>query len=224
MMKSPIYPTKPSIKEKSYMLYLSYITIGLLGASLGAVLHLILGRWAQKEIWFWIEVGLSALFVVTLWRANGPSLLFARSATLAVLLIGAAGIDLRAGIIPNRLILWGLGVGVVLLIPEWMLFVAHLGAASVVTGSLLLLRWGNGCFLGQPGLGMGDVKLAAMTGLLLGWPTLWVYYLAAILGVTIGLIGLFSGHLSRRTRMPFAPMVAGAFALHWFFIASEMSL
>ncbi len=73
-------------------------------------------------------------------------------------------------------------------------------------------------------MGMGDVKLAAMLGLYLGWASLWVFYLAVVLGGTFGLVGLLTKRLKRGARLPFAPFTAVATGLHVFLLPPSLFL
>lgn len=89
-------------------------------------------------------------------------------------------------------------------------------AGAVLGGAFLLL-----CLLTPGGVGLGDAKLAAVLGLLLGWFG-WLEVLAGVLGA-FGLGGLFAIGLllarraDRQTAVAFGPwLVAGAaFSLGW---------
>lgn len=161
-----------------------------------------------------VEAATAAVLVLLL-HVDGLSPGFVRHAALALLLIPAAEIDRRHGVIPNRLLAVGAcaGLGVACL-PGGPGLVRAVPAALGSAGVLLLLRVGSRRVTGRPGMGMGDVKLAATTALFLGWDNLWVFYLAAVLGAAFGLAGLWSGRLERGTRLPFAPFVAAGAVLH----------
>ena len=167
----------------------------------------------------------TALVFVGLLHGLGWSLLWVRYATLACVLIAAAEIDRRHGIIPNRLLLVGTALGLILLaVSEADALGSHLLAALAISGLLVLVRVGSTYVLGQPGMGMGDVKLAAMLGVYLGWESLWVFYLAVVLGGALGLIGLLTKRLKRGTPLPLAPFVAVASGLHLFLIPPALFL
>ena len=162
-----------------------------------------------------VEVGTAFTFVA-LFHLFGWSWLFLRYATLAALLIAAAEIDRRHGIIPNRLVAAGTSLGLTLmLLTDASDLRTYALAAVASAGLLLLIRIGSHRLLGRPGLGMGDVKLAAMMGLYLGWSTLWVLYLAMVLGGMLGLVGLLTQRLQRTTALPLAPFIALGAGLHW---------
>ena len=162
-----------------------------------------------------VEVGTAVTFIV-LFHLFGWSWLLLRYATLAALLIAAAEIDRRHGIIPNRLVAVGSGLGLTLML---VINTNDLGpyvlAAVACAGLLLLIRIGSSHLWGRPGLGLGDVKLVAMMGLYLGWSTLWIFYLAMVLGGTLGLVGLLTQRFQRTTLLPLAPFIALGTGLHW---------
>lgn len=171
-----------------------------------------------------VEVG-TALVFAGLLRVVGWSPLLVSYATLAALLIAAAEIDRRHGIIPNRLVGAGAGMALALMLAtDASALGTHLLAALAAGGLPLLVRAGSALVLGQPGMGMGDVKLVAMLGLFLSWTSLWVFYLAVVLGGTLGLVGLLTRRLPRGARLPFAPFVAVATGLHLFLLPPDFLL
>lgn len=136
---------------------------------------------------------------------------------VALVLAGAAAIvDVAIGQLPRRLVYAGLlvaGLG--------------LGIFGLVHGDDLAVRdaalGGLGCWAGfgllhmvsPRSMGMGDVRLAALLGVLLGWSGLRVLVtglaLAFLLGALLGLPVLL--RQGRRARFPFGPaLVLGAVA------------
>jgi leader peptidase (prepilin peptidase)/N-methyltransferase len=128
-----------------------------------------------------------------------------------LLVIPAALIDLEHRIIPNRLT--ALGAVLALLFglaldpggePERLL------AAAAAGGFLLLAA------LAYPGgMGMGDVKLAAVLGLLLGRAVAPAILIALVSGVLVGavVIARKGRREGRKTAVPFGPFLAiGALA------------
>ncbi|MDF2508544.1 MAG: prepilin peptidase [Microbacterium sp.] len=93
---------------------------------------------------------------------------------------------------------------------DWAALLRALIGAGVLYGFYLLLR------LARPdGMGGGDVRLAAVTGLMLawiGWPTLAVGAFAAfLLGGVYGIVLIAARRAGRRTAVPFGPwIVAGS--------------
>lgn len=165
-----------------------------------------------------IELG-TALVFAGLVYGFGWSVEALRYAVLAAVVIAAAEIDRQHGIIPNRLVAAGAVLGLALVgVTEQAALGTYVLAAGASGGLLLLIREGSYLVFGRAGMGMGDVKLAAMMGLYLGWATLWVFYLAVMIGGIIGLAGLLTGRLSRTSRLPFAPFLAAGVGLHLFVV------
>lgn len=130
----------------------------------------------------------------------------ALSVALVLVIVPAALIDLEYRIIPNRLTAAGallalaIGVGLEPSGEPGRLL------AGVVAGGLLLLA-----ALAYPGgMGMGDVKLAAVMGLFLGSAVAPAILFALLSGVVLGAFvmarkGIADG---RRTAVPFGPFLA----------------
>ncbi len=176
-----------------------------------------------------VEAGTAAAFVLVTARF-GPAAIEAATAqdaiagaielvaflTLTAVSIALALIDLDTRRLPNVIVVPSLLAGSVLL-----------GAAALVRGDLAALAGagigGAGLFLlyfvlalvSRGGMGMGDVKLAAVLGLylgFLGWGNLLVGAFAAFLfGGVFGILLLIVRRAGRRTAIPFGPwMILGA--------------
>jgi leader peptidase (prepilin peptidase)/N-methyltransferase len=130
------------------------------------------------------------------------------------ILLSAAIIDIRHRIIPNRLVYAAMAVFVALLMVAWIV-----GAEPNLIGAVAgLLGYGGGmlvvALLVPGGMGMGDVKLAALIGLVLGAVGLG-YVTVAAMGATlsggIGAVAALLAGRDRRSTIPFGPhMAAGA--------------
>ena len=129
---------------------------------------------------------------------------------LLALMPAAALIDLRHRIIPNRLTYPALLLFPVVLGVAWI----SGGAVDPLRGLVGLLLYGGVLFLVaivSRGMGMGDVKLAALIGLVLG--SLGLRYVgvaagaAIVLGGVGGLVALAMGR-SRKSAIPFGPYLA----------------
>lgn len=135
---------------------------------------------------------------------------------LAAISIALALIDLDTHRIPN-----------VIVLPAYLVGLMLLGIAAVLSGSYpALLRAGIGCAalgiaylamaVAHPGgMGFGDVKLAGVLGLFLGWlgwaPLAVGAMLAFVLGGAFSLIVIVTKRGGRKTAIPFGPwMLAGA--------------
>ncbi|MGZ3639216.1 MAG: prepilin peptidase [Ktedonobacterales bacterium] len=80
----------------------------------------------------------------------------------------------------------------------------------IICGGLFLLLYGLGFLLyRQEALGFGDVKLAVLIGVLVGWPAIGTAIgLAALFGAAISVLLLGVGTASRRTFIPFGIFMA----------------
>jgi leader peptidase (prepilin peptidase)/N-methyltransferase len=137
---------------------------------------------------------------------------------LAAIAVALALIDLDVHRLPDAIVL-----------PSYPVALVLLGAASVLggdgaafvralVGALALFGlYGLLWFVRPGGMGLGDVKLAGVLGLYLGW---WGFdalavggFLAFVLGGLVSLPLLLSGRAGRRTAIPFGPsMLAAALA------------
>jgi leader peptidase (prepilin peptidase)/N-methyltransferase len=180
-----------------------------------------------------VELGTSLLFaLVAVWASAGISdgsamsmdgvdvaeygLRLAAFLYLAAVSIALALIDLDTHRLPNKIVLPAYIVGAVLL-----------GAAALLAGDLeRLLGAGIGlaamwlayflmAILYPGGMGFGDVKLAGVLGLFLGWlswgPLIVGSFAAFLLGGVFALVLLASKRVTRKGGIPFGPwMLAGA--------------
>jgi leader peptidase (prepilin peptidase)/N-methyltransferase len=128
-------------------------------------------------------------------------------AVLVIVLVPCALIDLRRRIIPNRITGPGALVALVL------------GTALDPSGEPHRLLWAGVCggfllvaALAYPaGMGMGDVKLITVMGLLLGPAVLVALMLALLAQIAAGIV-LAARHgltRARKTALPFGPFLAG---------------
>lgn len=111
--------------------------------------------------------------------------------------------DLKFMLIPDKVLLVFLPLFfiLVLIFPEGSL-VSHLLGAISGGGILLLLALFGG-------MGIGDVKLMAVLGLVLGFPNVILAFLiACLLGTIVGGALLFTGRIQRKQHIPFGPWLA----------------
>ena len=151
-----------------------------------------------------VEAVTAALFVALGLKFGREAALWPALA-LAVTLVAAAATDLEERIIPNRL----MAAGAVLALVLWTVadpsrLPENLIAGAAAGGFLLIAA------LAYPaGMGMGDVKLAAVMGLFLGrsvGPALFVGFAAgALAGMAIMAA---RGAAARKQGVPFAPFLA----------------
>jgi leader peptidase (prepilin peptidase)/N-methyltransferase len=137
-------------------------------------------------------------------------------ALFLALMLAVALIDARWRIVPNRI------VYPALLVALGVLITGHLAAAPVdaVRGLIGLAVYAGPLFLVAlvlpQGMGMGDVKLAALIGLVLGSLGLAYVAVAAGFGIVVGGLGAVVAmavfRLGRKQHIPFGPFLAGGAA------------
>jgi len=193
----------------------------LLAAALGALLGYGGGwlspRWLKVRPQAWTLGALAAVngVLTGLLAAQHPlgSAYFWHHLLFIAILTTAAYVDLHERIIPNELVLFGLGAGLLLLLvagyPEKS-FLQALGGAAAGFGFMYLLA-----VLVPNGMGYGDVKLMAVIGLFLGWP--WIGMglpLAFLAGGVASAVVIFMRLFKQQNRhIPFGPYLAiGAIA------------
>ena len=122
----------------------------------------------------------------------------------SIFLIILAGIDLKRGIIPNKLIYPAVVVAVVIsLLFSVLEIVPSIGSAFAGAGIgfayFLLVN-----ILSKGGMGLGDVKMAGLIGLVLGYPLILVALGIAV--ITGGIVAV----INRKSSIPFAPFLTPA--------------
>lgn len=169
-----------------------------------------------------IEAGTAALCVAVV-LVKGSAAGVALGLAMVLLLVPAAAIDLEHKRIPNLITLPGCALAIALGLAfdpagEPARLLAGLGAG----GAFLIVT-----LISPRGMGMGDVKLAAMLGLFLGTaviPAILIALLAGVIvgGVVMARVGVRTG---RKTAVPFGPFLAlgavvalfaGQPILHWY--------
>ena len=128
-------------------------------------------------------------------------------------LVALSLIDLEHKILPNKIVYPSVVIGVPLLaitagmgpgLDAWVR--ALLGGVAGAAGFLLV------ALISPAGMGMGDVKLAGLIGLFLGylgWGRLVVAFFAAFaIGAVVGIALMITGKAGRKTAIPFGPFMA----------------
>ncbi|GAA0796606.1 prepilin peptidase [Spirilliplanes yamanashiensis] len=163
-----------------------------------------------------VEAGTAALFVAVTAHfglvPELPAFLY-----LAAIAVALTMIDIDVHRLPNAIVLPSYAVAAVLLFgaaaldSDWGAVVRGLAAMA-----LLLLAYQSLRLAKPGGMGLGDVKLAGLLGLYLGWLGWgWVAvggFAAFLLGGVVGIGLLATRRAGRSTHVPFGPaMLAGAF-------------
>jgi leader peptidase (prepilin peptidase)/N-methyltransferase len=158
----------------------------------------------------------AALFALAMFGFPRPIESLAASWVFLSLLV-VFFVDLDHRIIPDEISLGGTVLG--LLLSHWTIgILPAVIAAAAGAGGLFLVGWGYARIRGRQGMGLGDVKLAAMLGAFLGLQGLVLtVLLASFLGALTG-IGLVSARRGNGlTALPFGSFLAPAavLALFW---------
>lgn len=170
-----------------------------------------------------VELLTGAAFVAVAWRAAQLDQGAAAPALLVFTALGIAlaAIDIDVRRLPDRLVLPAYPVLAVLLAAAGVVRHDWASLARAGLGALALFAFFFALAAASPrSMGFGDVKLAGVIGLVLGylsWPALLVGAFAGfLLGAVVGIMVLATGAGDGRTAVPFGPfMVAGALLALW---------
>jgi leader peptidase (prepilin peptidase)/N-methyltransferase len=167
-----------------------------------------------------VAVGTGVLFAaVTLRIGISPELpaylyLFAIGVALALL-------DLNLGQLPDAVIMPSYIVSILLLMPAGAVHAGWWSAERAVAGMAALFALFFALALAYPnGLGMGDVKLAGLLGMYLGWLSWNALFLTAIgsllIAAAVGSFAIVTKHANRNVAVPIGPCLVGAAVLALF--------
>jgi leader peptidase (prepilin peptidase) / N-methyltransferase len=160
------------------------------------------------------ELATAALFVAASVAFADP-FVAAMMAVFLGMLLAVALTDLQERLIPNAVVYPGLvvftaGLALAAFLHRDVNLAAGVEGFLVFGGSLFLVA-----LIVPRGMGMGDVKLAALIGLVVGSRGLPSVMVAVALGILLGGVGamlaLAAGR-SRKSAMPFGPFLAGGAA------------
>ncbi len=179
-----------------------------------------------------VEIGMGILFALLLWK-YGLTPAFGVLCLYASLFVALSLIDLMHGILPNVIIYPALPLALIVFVFlgeqmtglradffGWNFAMPYLSAAlnsllgAACTFLLLLLV----VVISRGGMGMGDVKLAGLVGLMTGFPlAIIALFITIILGGVVALALLLSRFRKRKDPVPFGPFLcAGALiAIVW---------
>ncbi len=123
--------------------------------------------------------------------------------------------DLKHYIIPDKIIFPAIGIAFLYqLIFNWVILGTYLGAAFGAAAFFLFIvlvsqgKW----------MGLGDVKLVFLIGLLLGFPNILVaLFLAFFIGAIIGIGLIIFGKKKLKSEVPFGPFLVGGTFVAMFF-------
>ncbi|MFZ5828829.1 MAG: prepilin peptidase [Planctomycetota bacterium] len=88
---------------------------------------------------------------------------------------------------------------------RWAAVLSALVGMAVASGLIWLVRFIGRAALGREAMGFGDVLLMAMIGAYVGWqPSLFIFFLAPVAGLVIGVLTLY---LSSDREIPYGPFL-----------------
>jgi len=166
----------------------------------------------------WVELGTAILFAFLYWH-YGPSWELALVALYCCLFIILLLIDLKHNILPNKIVypavifaiaiaalgsIFGFEPGYIAS-TGFRLWIVDAAIGGGIGFVLLLLP----ALLYRGSMGWGDVKLAALIGLVIGFPLVFIaMFLAMVGGGLIAAILLLSKLKSRKDAIPFGPFLS----------------
>jgi leader peptidase (prepilin peptidase)/N-methyltransferase len=184
--------------------------------------------------YFVVEL-ITALFAVALFREFGLGFTFLVSFVFVAALAVITFIDLAERIVPDVISLPGIIAGLAVSIINWYFsFDSHSIIPSPVSsalgvliggGLLLSVAWAYQSLTGVEGMGGGDVKLLAMIGAFLGWPSVPIaLFFASLSGSVIGLALMLKTRSDGKYAIPFAPFLCMGAIFHLFLGQTVISL
>jgi len=170
----------------------------------------------------------NALFYLAVFQRTGLSWGFIPIAALVSMTIVLIYIDLEIQILPDVIDLPGVAIGIAIgaahlgaLHPDLILaktLVESLIGALVGAGGLLAIALTYKLVRKIEGMGLGDVKMMAMLGAVLGWePLLPLLVLASLSGALVGIVVAIKSRKGMQVALPFGVFLGIAFLAVLFF-------
>jgi prepilin signal peptidase PulO-like enzyme (type II secretory pathway) len=169
----------------------------------------------------WVEAGTGALFGYIYWH-YGLSVELAINSFYCCLFIILMVIDLEHKLILNKVTYPAIGIALIINVFSFEPGIVHAAIGGGIGLGLFLLI----ALISRGGMGWGDVKMAALIGLITGYPLVFVaIVLAIIFGGLVAIAMLLFKKKGRKEGMPFGPFLSlgvmttllfGAEILDWF--------
>lgn len=177
----------------------------------------------------------NALFYVAIYQRTGMTWGFLAIAALVSMTIVLIYIDLEIQILPDVIDIPGVGIGLIVgathmgaLYPDLLLsktLLESLAGAAVGSGVLLAIALAYKLLRKVEGMGLGDVKMMAMLGAVVGWEPLFpLFLLASVSGALIGLFVAARSEERMQVAIPFGVFLGFAFLVVVFFGPTLWSL
>jgi len=170
----------------------------------------------------------NALFYLAVMQRTGPTASFVAIAALVSMTIVLVYIDLDIQILPDVIDIPGIAIGLLIgwlhlgaLAPDLMLSPTLLDSvigAVVGAGILLAIALAYRLVRKVEGMGLGDVKMMAMLGAVLGWEPLFpLLVLASLAGALVGIVVAARSAKGLQVALPFGVFLGIAFLIVLFF-------
>jgi len=153
------------------------------------------------------ELAMAVLFTLTaLVLGTGDLGKLALGLVFVTMLVTITVTDLELRVIPNAILLAGSAIGLAIVVGTDPSSLPERGIAALAAGGFLLAA----ALLYPRGMGMGDVKLAAVMGLFLGREVAPAMLVALLAGALFGLAVMLrkGAAAGRKTAVPFGPFLA----------------
>jgi leader peptidase (prepilin peptidase)/N-methyltransferase len=156
-----------------------------------------------------VELMCGMLFAAAYLRF-GPGTQLLAALVLLSTLVAITGIDVDHQIIPDVLSIPGIALGLLVSLAPGGIGWKDSGLGTLLGGGVfIVIIVASGIVLGQPGMGIGDVKLGAMLGAFLGWKLVLLSILLSVLiGGPLAATLLATGRKGRKDPLPFGPFLA----------------
>ena len=171
-----------------------------------------------------VECLCGVLYLISAMLFYKKSIAYAVVCALALsVLICVFFIDLEHMYVPDRFQVILLVLGIVAMFFDEVVWWEHLLGGALGGGLFLIIYLGAIVFLKKVGLGFGDVKLAFVCGVLLGWKKIFLAIIIASLSACIVIIP--KSRKGEQKEFPFAPYIAlgvavalliGEFIIKWY--------
>jgi len=171
-------------------------------------------RYCQKKISFQyplVEIATGLLFVLIFWHLDfGFDLAFGFWILISCFLIIIFVYDLKHFIIPDKIIYPAIAVVFIYNVLQGPALLMGSGLAAILAAGFFLsiVLVSRGCWMG-----LGDVKLAFLMGLFLGFPNILIaLFFAFLIGAIIGVGLILAKRKTLKSEVPFGPfLVTGTF-------------
>ena len=151
------------------------------------------------------EVGLGLAYLVTVLVLHDDPVQMAIGLVLVTALMAVTITDLERRIIPNKILLAATAIGFAIVLAFEPASLPERAIAALAAGGLLF----TAALIYPQGMGLGDVKLAAVMGFFLGRDVAPALLVALLTGSIVGIALIVrEGTSARKKAIPFGPFLA----------------